>query len=180
MTTTCQGAAAFRGTNYPFLSVTLYNVPSGAWLVTISGSATVGNLSTPFSEAGTPDTKVAGVWNFPIVGFTPNAYTTPQGIPATIAFSWTDGLGASGVHSQLVGVPVCSGPMSPRIASGMATDSDGGVYWAVTTDGSVGLGHNYGDMSGLALNAPMVGMAALPDGHGYWLLVVSRSNSKVN
>ena len=29
--------------------------------------------------------------------------------------------------------------------------------------------HHHGDMAGSALNQPVVGMAATPDGGGYWL-----------
>ena len=43
----------------------------------------------------------------------------------------------------------------------------------MTANGSVrttGAAHYYGGLSGVALHAPIVGIAALPSGTGYWLL----------
>ena len=41
--------------------------------------------------------------------------------------------------------------------------ADGGVF-------TLGDAAFYGSMGGKALNAPIVGMASTPDGHGYWLV----------
>ena len=35
---------------------------------------------------------------------------------------------------------------------------------------SFGTASFHGSMGGTALNAPVAGMAATPDGHGYWLV----------
>jgi hypothetical protein len=46
-------------------------------------------------------------------------------------------------------------------------------YWLANTAGRVvafGSATHYGDMSGVALNRPVVGMAATPNGLGYWLV----------
>jgi hypothetical protein len=46
-------------------------------------------------------------------------------------------------------------------------------YWLVASDGGVfsfGGAPFYGSTGGMALNAPMVGMASTPDGGGYWLV----------
>ncbi|MGH9035037.1 MAG: peptidoglycan recognition protein family protein, partial [Acidimicrobiia bacterium] len=46
-------------------------------------------------------------------------------------------------------------------------------YWATTADGRVlpyGEARSYGSLAGVALNAPVVGMAPTPSGKGYWLL----------
>jgi hypothetical protein len=46
-------------------------------------------------------------------------------------------------------------------------------YWAATATGAVypyGAATNYGDLTKLALNAPVTGMTARTTGHGYWLL----------
>ncbi len=46
-------------------------------------------------------------------------------------------------------------------------------YWIVTADGHVrtfGAAHFYGDLSHVALSAPVVAAARTPDGRGYWLV----------
>ncbi len=50
---------------------------------------------------------------------------------------------------------------------------DGAGYWIVTTRGRVvafGAAPWSGDVSGLELNAPIVGASSTPSGHGYWLV----------
>ncbi|MEM8902291.1 MAG: SpoIID/LytB domain-containing protein [Actinomycetota bacterium] len=59
----------------------------------------------------------------------------------------------------------------PQFEAGSSDDDDG--FWIVKRDGSVdafGEAIDYGDAGNLALNRPMVGMAAHPSGEGYWLL----------
>jgi hypothetical protein len=46
-------------------------------------------------------------------------------------------------------------------------------YWTATADGRVlhyGKAQSFGSLAGLALNAPVAGMAPTPSGEGYWLL----------
>ena len=98
-----------------------------------------------------------GIFNFGNAGFYGNPYT--------------DGLtGLTGSH-----------PLSQPIV-GMAATPDGKGYWLVAKDGGV---FNFGDagfygnpytdgLTGLSgshpLSEPIVGMAATPDGKGYWLV----------
>jgi hypothetical protein len=54
----------------------------------------------------------------------------------------------------------------------IANDSNQG-YWEVASDGGIfsfGTAHFYGSTGGMSLNAPIVAMAATPDGAGYWLV----------
>ena len=54
----------------------------------------------------------------------------------------------------------------------IANDAHQG-YWEVASDGGIfsfGTAHFYGSTGGRALNAPIVAMAATPDGGGYWLV----------
>ena len=54
-----------------------------------------------------------------------------------------------------------------------ATAPAKGGYWLVSSNGTVyafGGAATYGDMAGKHLNAPIVGIAAVPDGKGYWLV----------
>ncbi|MGH9080006.1 MAG: hypothetical protein ACRDYE_08060, partial [Acidimicrobiales bacterium] len=49
----------------------------------------------------------------------------------------------------------------------------GGGYWLVASDGGIfafGDARFFGSTGNLALNRPVVGMAATPDGGGYWLV----------
>ena len=64
--------------------------------------------------------------------------------------------------------------MAPRHASATIGGSGSASrYWLVASDGGI---FNYGDAAfygspgGMALNKPVVGMAATPDGKGYWLV----------
>ena len=52
-------------------------------------------------------------------------------------------------------------------------DSEGDGFWVAKSDGTVlafGTAAHFGDASGVALNSPIVGMAATPSGFGYWLV----------
>ena len=58
----------------------------------------------------------------------------------------------------------------PAAASAPATTQ---AYWLVATDGGIfsfGGAPFYGSTGSIALNKPIVGMAATPDGGGYWLV----------
>jgi hypothetical protein len=61
--------------------------------------------------------------------------------------------------------------VSPRLAP--ITSGPGNGYWLAASDGGIfafGDAHFHGSTGGIALNKPIVGMAATPDGGGYWLV----------
>ena len=67
----------------------------------------------------------------------------------------------------LMGVAVTVG--APTAAAATTTTA----YWLVATDGGIfsfGGAPFYGSTGSIALNKPIVGMAATPDGGGYWLV----------
>ena len=117
----------------------------------------VGMAATPDGKGYWLVARDGGIFNFGDAGFYGNPYT--------------DGLtGLTGSH-----------PLSAPIV-GMAATTDGKGYWLVGADGGV---FNFGDagfygstytygITGLGgshpLSAPVVGMAATPDGQGYWLV----------
>jgi ribosomal protein L24E len=62
---------------------------------------------------------------------------------------------------------------APPTVVGMAATADGNGYWIAWSDGYVsthGDAHDYGDASGLNLNAPIAHIVATPSGHGFWLV----------
>ena len=68
--------------------------------------------------------------------------------------------------------PAPPAPATPREASMIDTPTTGGILIA-HPDGAVFAedgAHYYGGMNGHPLNAPIVGIAATPSGHGYWLV----------
>jgi hypothetical protein len=62
----------------------------------------------------------------------------------------------------------------PLLGGSTASAQNGPLgYWLVASDGGVfscGGATFYGSAGDIALNRPVVGMAATPDGHGYWLV----------
>src|SRR5579872_5492754 len=62
-----------------------------------------------------------------------------------------------------------SASAAPRPASGQPTWTLGG-FWRVDTQGRVDGSPLHGSTSGIRLAQPVVGMAATPDGRGYWLV----------
>jgi len=70
--------------------------------------------------------------------------------------------------------PVSPGASATPVAIATMRDAWGNSgYWVATASGEVkafGGAPWYGDVRSLALNAPVVGMAATPDGRGYWLV----------
>ena len=55
----------------------------------------------------------------------------------------------------------------------MAPAPDGSGYWLVASDGGIfsfGSVSYYGSTGGMALSAPVVGLARTPDGVGYWMV----------
>jgi hypothetical protein len=60
-----------------------------------------------------------------------------------------------------------------EVASAIAATPEGNGYWITNPDGDVyrfGDARQFGSLSGVALNAPIVGIAPTPDGGGYWLV----------
>ncbi|NOX29399.1 MAG: VCBS repeat-containing protein [Actinobacteria bacterium] len=58
-------------------------------------------------------------------------------------------------------------------AAALTKTSSGNGYWILDSNGIVyafGDAVDHGSMAGIALNAPVISMAALPTGNGYWLL----------
>jgi hypothetical protein len=74
-------------------------------------------------------------------------------------------------------VVAASTSIAPVVAASGAISAaplpDGKGFWTVTSSGVVsayGSAASLGDLSGRALNAPVVGIAATPSGNGYWLV----------
>ena len=66
-----------------------------------------------------------------------------------------------------------SSPSTTASKVAVVSERGGGGYWVVTSSGAVssfGAAPYYGSLAGVALSAPVVGMAATPDGGGYWLV----------
>ncbi|HVB92354.1 MAG TPA: hypothetical protein VND70_09685 [Acidimicrobiales bacterium] len=64
-------------------------------------------------------------------------------------------------------------PVSEQGAQVRAAVIPSNGYWLVASDGGIfsfGTAHFYGSTGGVALNKPIVGMTATPDGKGYWLV----------
>ena len=165
----------------PLIDAYLYNLPGNA-SPTVTGTVSAGANSTAF---GGMASKAGGVRQ--------NAYYLSISIPSWahagqavwVSMAWSDGVGGGGsTHGpQIVGIPPstigngCPSPNArfPARISGMAAMQDGSGYWLVTSQGSVvnsqlGSTNNYGDLSYVPLNQPVVGMTSTPDGLGYWLV----------
>jgi hypothetical protein len=191
ITTDCGNASSFEPTpDVPYLEATLYNVPMGA-SPSASGTETLGSTSASFNlgpAVGTAFTDNA--WALGPAGFVVAPNPPSWGQAASVTIRWQDGVGGSGTVTQLVGIPVCQGSIksTPGPTTAMAATPDGSAYWDVTSDGRIfgfnatynyaapgdyyhyDAGLSYGDAGYIDLNAPVVGMAARPDGQGYWLL----------
>ena len=130
------------------------------------------------------------------VSYTATVSPTPDG--GTVAFS-DNGSAIPGCTAQAVsgttGRAVCTltyaSPGSHLVSAAYSGDAAYGAsrsqtltetveaiypkagYWLVGADGGVfsfGDANYYGSMAQVALNKPVVGMTATPDGHGYWLV----------
>jgi hypothetical protein len=162
----------------PTFTLTLYNLPNNA-SPQVSGTVSIdGSIEQlgPSVGLGAFVPGLPGAWSAE-GGFSHNAPAT-----ASFTFTWTDGAGGGGTGTQIVGVP-CGVGAPPAAAGGMTASPDGSAYWIVTSTGSLFAGDaasyasgyrlndpDYGDLSSLPLNAPVVGLAAQPGGQGYWLL----------
>ncbi len=173
ITTACTGVVEAPSDYSPLVYITLYNLPSGA-SPTVSATISSGDITAPFPVT-TPLNAVPQVAN---AYYTINSQSVSafRGEPVTISLTFSDGVGGGGSLGQLVGIPTCSafGGQSPVTTGvGMAATPAGTGYWTAATDGAVfghGQSYDYGDLTYVPLNAPIVGMASTADGEGYWLL----------
>jgi len=81
-------------------------------------------------------------------------------------------IASAGMHRTAPIVGIAATPVGPVGASGSSSPNGLG-YWLVGADGNVyafGDATSYGNLAGVHLHAPIVGMVATPDGHGYWLV----------
>ena len=97
--------------------------------------------------------------------------------PSDENFTWGQAeaaLGIDGTYPTSVAPGVKADiALTPTAVVDMTTDQTGNGYWLAAADGAVygyGDASVYGSMLGVALNAPIVGIAATPDGRGYWLV----------
>ncbi len=158
-----------------------------------TSSYSIGWASCPAGASGAcHDQSTAGPWLGSSPGMSgpggPDVYTLPSGQRAmgfaawqgdTVGYqncgwralyvadlSFPAGGGAPSLTPAIDGAPAASPfcPLPPAPASG---------YWQVASDGGVfsfGGAQFYGSTGSIALNRPVVGMAATPDGRGYWLV----------
>ncbi len=77
--------------------------------------------------------------------------------------------------APILGAPP-PGPLSSVMVSMAADPAPGATgYWLASADGGVlayGSAGFYGSLGSVALQGPIVGMAATPDGRGYWLVAL--------
>jgi Fibronectin type III domain/IPT/TIG domain len=100
------------------------------------------------------------------------SYTDPDVTPGTAYFYTVEAVNSVGnsvtSHEATATVAVT------RSTGGMLAVTPGSQgYWLVSPTGVVtahGDAVNYGSLSGVPLNAPVVGITATPDGKGYWLV----------
>ncbi len=156
----------------------LYNLPtpsrlSPAATVTISNGTQTATQAMDLESVGYP---IPGAAQFS--GSASNLFAV-SGAVVTISVSWTDGAGGSGTAGpQSVAVPDCAALPISQHALSISSSAATSAYWYATNGGESlgfmpGQGHaslNYGGLQGLPLNAPIVGMAATPDGNGYWFV----------
>jgi hypothetical protein len=166
------GTCAYSGFgNYgvPEINVDLHNVPPSASPTGTVTMTYLGNSSSTYLGLSAPNPTVPGTFHLgspnPPVG-------AEAGHAISISLTWNDGVGGSGTQGpQMIGTPGCSETFG-AVTALTATQSGDGI-WSTTSGGKVGVNGvslNYGDMSSLPLNAPIVDMAPTPDGQGYWLL----------
>ncbi len=184
ITTLCEGIPdEYPSLGTPTVQVTLYNLPANA-SPTASGtiSAEGTNTALQLSYQGPVQYGPPGAYYY--LAAVPSGL---QGHATLISLTWTDGVGGGGsLGSQMVGIPVCnaSAAFSNR-AVAIAANQAGTGYWVATPNGEIRASGeqgslpnnppnnqalNYGGMTNVPLNAPIVGLTPTADGEGYWLL----------
>ncbi len=148
-------SAVVPASEYTFVSPQVSRVvpgkgpTSGGGRVTITGSDFAAATSVFFGSSPSPSFTVL----------------SPDSLVAQVPA----GPAGGGVVDVVVASPDGT---SPRVAGDHYTYALPG-YWLVAADGGIfAFGHAgfHGSTGGLALNKPMVGMAATPDDGGYWLV----------
>lgn len=160
------GSPAASGRTLPAALVGIAVPASGSGYYLPSSAGNVYNFGVPFygslaASGHAPSTPVVGLGTYRNSGY-------------YLATSGGDVVNYG--KAPFDGSPVSSGtpPASPVV--GIAVDPSGG-YWLATQDGDVlGFGApSFGSLAGKSLPAPVVGIAAEPDGDGY-LLVTAKGN----
>jgi hypothetical protein len=78
---------------------------------------------------------------------------------------YTKGYENNGIFSDRLG--------PTEVGVSLSATPDGGGYWVFTNLGRVipfGNAQNFGDMSSVALNGPVLGSVATPSGNGFWMV----------
>jgi len=152
-------------------TLTVSTVPGAPSGVSASGGNNSASLhwSAPLSDGGSPIT------GYVITPFTVAPSPPSIGTPAVVGpgTSATVGGLTNGLHYAFTVAAMNingTGPPSP-LSSPVVPDSSG--YWLVASDGGIfsfGSQQFFGSTGGMALNQPIVGMAATPSERGYWLV----------
>jgi hypothetical protein len=90
---------------------------------------------------------------------------------ASIRFLCLTALACMASAALVFAAPIATAP--PAGAAVHQTTTSVPAYWLTTSGGGIyafGGAPNYGSTGGMALNKPIVGMAAAPNGGGYWLV----------
>jgi hypothetical protein len=128
----------------------------GNFSVNINNSATdIGPNELGMGGSGTDNYTDAGTFSLTVIS----------------ECDWSITISATG-SSPPPSPPPAPAPAAPK-AVGIASAPGGGGYWIAWSNGNVtthGDANNYGNVSGLVLNAPITHIVSTPDGHGYWLV----------
>ncbi len=134
---------------------------TGGWMVNSPSYGSFGNLGTKVLAAATREGYLY-VWTTT----TPSCGTSGPW-PRDHHDLWNTG---NLDESDAPATPGCNAPAT-QAASSPTTPASSAGYWEVASDGGVfsfGGAQFHGSMGGMALNAPVVGMASTADGKGYW------------
>ena len=161
---------------------TVYVADPGADTVSIFGQP--GAPGTPSVSPGPGSAAVswsapAATGQLPVTSYSvaPSpACSSCTGLTTTGATSTTvGGLDPGTAYDFTVSAANAAGPGPASAPSSQVTPASGtagaSAYWEVAADGGIftfGTAGFSGSMGGQHLNAPVVGMAAAPTGHGYW------------
>jgi len=170
----------------PIVSVSSHNPELYAWLDGSSGQAQArqsaaefptltSTLLSAYSALGIPMANIQGA--YATQAFTPSVTWNGQPLPINVARTceWTHecDAGAVGrnVHPNDAGHAVMARVVSATL-DGIWRGGTSQVWQGASDGGVFGQGGApfLGSMGGTPLDAPIVGMAATPDGGGYWLV----------